>query len=307
VNLQRFSTDDQIFVICNMAEALAACEKGIKTGDPSQLSLLRNQSVDASPNLFECLAKAGVAHERSRNACKVILECCLRRKGEGWTVPAHFRSPLETLRTKSEQFKDVQDLIRSLVAPAEASSNELDKSKPLAAGTPQKPVTQDTPASARRPLPAASLRHSLQYRDNPVASTSGSRSSSNERAQRHSFGAESSPRPVKRARTDTDEPPSLLSRLAIKETEHRPNMGRPGRAVQQKPVSAAGADNSIPRGGYNIKGAAKATNESHTPPAATSSLLNRIIMDDDGGGGGEGGRGRVRSGSDSSTRRKYPW
>jgi hypothetical protein len=53
VNLQRFSSDDQIFVICNMAEALAACENDIKRRDPSQLSALRNQSVEASSNLFE--------------------------------------------------------------------------------------------------------------------------------------------------------------------------------------------------------------------------------------------------------------
>ncbi|KAJ7252107.1 hypothetical protein B0H12DRAFT_624426 [Mycena haematopus] len=76
-SLQRFSPSDQVFVICNMAEALALCEKGIKTGDPSQLSVLRNQSVEASPNLFECLARAGVTNDRSRDACKVILECCL--------------------------------------------------------------------------------------------------------------------------------------------------------------------------------------------------------------------------------------
>ncbi|KAJ7354533.1 hypothetical protein DFH08DRAFT_855179 [Mycena albidolilacea] len=75
VTLTRLSADDQIFVICNMAEALAACEKAV---DASQLSVLRNQSVEASPILFECLAKAGVAHERSRRACTLILECCLR-------------------------------------------------------------------------------------------------------------------------------------------------------------------------------------------------------------------------------------
>ncbi|KAF7376656.1 ArAE-2 domain-containing protein [Mycena sanguinolenta] len=292
-SLQRFSPSDQIFVICNMAEALAACEKDVNTSHPSQLSVLRNQSVEASPNLFECLARAGMANERSRSACRVILQSCLHRKGEGWKVPAHFRSPLETLRTKSEQFKDVQDLIRSLVSPAEASAKEVVESK-LSAGTSPKP-----PPPGQRLMPGSSLRHSLPNREMPVVSTSGS----NERVHavnRNSYGADSSPRPVKRARTDSDEPPSLLSRLATKETDHRPNVARPGRAAQQKPVSAADTDNSIPRGGYSIKGAAKALNESPTPSKAPSSLLNRIIMDDDV----RGGSGGVRT--DSSLRRKYP-
>ncbi|KAJ6456389.1 hypothetical protein C8R45DRAFT_943603 [Mycena sanguinolenta] len=289
-SLQRFSPSDQIFVICNMAEALAACEKGIKTSEPSQLSVLRNQSVEASPNLFECLAKAGMANDRSRNACRVILQSCLHRKGEGWKVPAHFRSPLETLRTKSEQFKDVQDLIRSLVSPAEASSNEVVKSKPLAGVSP-KPIVQNTPPSGQRSMPGSSLRHALPSREIPVASTSAF----NERApavNRNSYGGDSSPRPVKRARTDSDEPPSLLSRLATKETDHRPNVARPGRAAHQKP---ADTDNSTPRGGYSIKGAAKALNEPPALPKASPSLLNRIIMDDDG-----------RDGGVSSLRRKYP-
>ncbi|KAJ6594591.1 hypothetical protein B0H19DRAFT_1096158 [Mycena capillaripes] len=309
VNLQRFSPNDQVFVICNMAEALATCERTIKGRDSSQLTAVRNQSVDASPTLFDCLAKAGVAHERSRNACRVLLECCLRRKREGgWTVPTHFRSPLETLRAKSEQFKDVQELIRSLVAPDAIPSNGSDKIKPPVAGTSQKPIVQDPPAFARRPTPAFSLRRPLPSGDSPVASTSGSRSSSNERSShainKHSLGADSSPRPPKRVRTDSDEPPSLLSRLASKGTEYpsRPNMARPGRAAHEKPVSAAAVEREqIPRGGYSIKGAAKASNESQrgTSPAVSSSLLNRIIMDDDGGGGRSDGGGGIR--------RKYTW
>ncbi|KAJ6616684.1 hypothetical protein B0H10DRAFT_2036577 [Mycena sp. CBHHK59/15] len=53
MTIQRLSTDDQIFVICSMAEALSVCEKNTKDRDLPQLSTLRNQSVDASPNLFE--------------------------------------------------------------------------------------------------------------------------------------------------------------------------------------------------------------------------------------------------------------
>jgi hypothetical protein len=53
ITIQRLSSDDQIFVICNMAETLAACEERTKGRDSPPLTTLRNQSVDASPNLFE--------------------------------------------------------------------------------------------------------------------------------------------------------------------------------------------------------------------------------------------------------------
>ncbi|KAJ7633475.1 hypothetical protein DFH06DRAFT_693041 [Mycena polygramma] len=302
-NLRKLSSDDQIFVICNMAEALAACEKD---RDTPQLSVLRNQSAEASANLFECLAKAGVAHERSRNACKVLLQCCLRRKREGWTVPTHIRAPLETLQAKSEQYTDVQELIRSLVAPDAAPSNGSDKSKPPVAQASAKPIVQDTPAFGRRVTPASSLRRTFPARDSPVASTSGSRSSSNERSShainKHSLGADSSPRPAKRVRTHSDDPPSLLSRLGSKGTEQRPNVAR--RAAQERSVSAAAVDpEQIPvgPGGFSIKGAAaKATSNLRrgAPQTGTpSSLLNRIIMDDDGGGGR----------SDGGARRKNHW
>jgi hypothetical protein len=169
------------------------------------------------------------------------------------------------------------------------------------AGTSQKPIVQDTPAFGRRPTPASSFRRSVPSHDSPLASTSGSRSSSNERGTRatnkHSLGPDSSPRPPKRVRTDSDEPPSLLSRLASKGTEYRPNVARVGRAVQENAVSAPKTDREqIPQGGYSIKGAAKASSESHHAPPTSSSLLNRIIMDDAGGGGR----------SDGGIRRKYP-
>ncbi|KAJ6507414.1 hypothetical protein C8R47DRAFT_1101220 [Mycena vitilis] len=305
--LRKLSSDDQIFVICNMAEALAACEKDIKGCDSPQLSVLRNQSVEASANLFECLAKAGVAQERSRNACKVLLQCCLRRKREeGWTVPTHIRSPLETLRAKSEQYTDVQELIRPLVAPDTAPSNGSDKSKPpVAQASETKPIVQDASPFGRRVTPASSLRRTFPARDSPVASTSGSRSSSNERSShainKHSLGTDSSPRPAKRVRTDSDDPPSLLSRLGSKGTEQRPNVAR--RATQERPVSAAAVDpEQIPwgPGGFSIKGAAaKASNVRRGAPQTgpPSSLLNRMVMDDDGGGGR----------SDGGARRKNHW
>ncbi|KAJ7141110.1 hypothetical protein C8R44DRAFT_692909 [Mycena epipterygia] len=307
VTIQRLSSDDQIFVICNMAETLAACEEGSKVHDAPQLSALRNHSVDASPTLFECLAKAGITHERSRNACKVLLGCCLRRKSNGWTVPAHFRSPLETLRAKSEQFGDVQELIRqSLVAQEKTPSNGSDKKKPPMAGTSsssQKPIAQDPPALNRAPALGSSMRRLLPSRDSPVASTSGSRSSSAERStaiNKHSLGPDSSPRPQKRVRTDGDEAPSLLSRLAFS-SKGTPDMAmpRPRRAAQENSASAAAGIESeqIPRGGYSIKGAAKASSELHRvhAPPPPSSLLDRI----DGGGGGRS--------DDDRTRRKYAW
>ncbi|KAJ7213028.1 hypothetical protein GGX14DRAFT_446084 [Mycena pura] len=110
MTLLLLTPDDQVYVICNMAETFAACEKA--RDNSQQLAVLRNQSVDASPNLFECLAKADLADKRARNACKVLLGCCLRRKLGGWTVPSHLRTSLEFLRSKTEQDKDVQELIR---------------------------------------------------------------------------------------------------------------------------------------------------------------------------------------------------
>ncbi|KAJ6538779.1 hypothetical protein DFH09DRAFT_1176215 [Mycena vulgaris] len=292
VTIARLSTDDQIYVICNMAETLAACEKDKNKGSESpQLTILQNQSVDASPTLFECLAKVGMAQERSRNACKVLLECCLRRKATSeWTLPTHFRSPLETLRAKSEQFKDVQDLIRSLVAQAKAPANGSEKTGPPVAGTSQKPIAQDPPAVHRPPGLGFSIRRSLPSRDNPVASTSGSRSSSTERStwmtNKHSLGPDSSPRPPKRVRTDGDDTPSLLSRLATKGTEYRPNLARPQRAAQENSGSAAVMDSEqIPRGGYSIKGAAKASGDGPHRIDAPSSLLDRMGR----GGGPRGG------------------
>ncbi|KAJ7122054.1 hypothetical protein C8R43DRAFT_1032975 [Mycena crocata] len=303
VTLQKYSPDDQIFIICNMAEALAACEARNKDQDSPSLTAPRNQSVDASPNLFECLAKAGIAHERSRNAGKVLLECCLRRKASGWTVPAHFGSPLAALRHKSEQYKDVQELIRSLVAqdkvPPTGSNNQ-----PPVAGMSVKFLAQESPAAGRTSVLASSLRRSLATRDSPVASTSGSRPNSTERStqHKHSLGPDSSPRPPKRARTESDETPSLLSRLAStsKTMEHRPNMARPHRAVQENPASAAAAGSEqIPRGGYSIKGAAKASSEPRRPSAtsSSSSLLDRIGVD--------GGRGR--SDDDRNRRKTNKW
>ncbi|KAJ7467035.1 hypothetical protein FB451DRAFT_1259934 [Mycena latifolia] len=285
MTILRLSPDDQISVICNMTETLAACEKDDKNGDSLQLTILRNQSVDASPNLFECLAKAGIAHERSRKACKVLLEGCLRRKADGWALPTHFTTPLETIRAKSEQFTDIQDLIRSLVAQDKAPSNGAEKNGQTVAGTSQqKPIVQNPPAVHRPSGLAFALRRPLP---SPVASTSGSRSGSTERstwtANKHSLGPDSSPRPPKRVRTESDDPPSLLSRLATKGTEFRPNAVRPQRAVQENSSAAMMESEQIPHGGYSIKGAAKASGDPHHGDAPSSSLLDRMTMTQRGG------------------------
>ncbi|KAJ7502500.1 apoptosis inhibitory protein 5-domain-containing protein [Mycena galericulata] len=287
MTIPKFSADDQNFIICSMAETLAACEEVNKGPDSAQLSILRNHSVAAAPNLFECLVNSGIAHERPRNACKVLLQACLRRKAEGWTVPAHLRSLLETLRAKSEGFRDVQELIRSLAAQDKTPPNGSDKTAPPVAGTSLlKPIAQDTPALNRPPV-LASLRRSLTSRDSPVASTSASRSSSNEASthNKHSLGPDSSPRPPKRARTGSDQPPSLLSRLAdttSKGSERRPDMAQ--RAAPQQPAFTARPTESerTPRNGFSIKGAAaKEAGEPHRAGGSTApSLLDRI---DNGG------------------------
>ncbi|KAJ7090917.1 hypothetical protein B0H15DRAFT_249294 [Mycena belliarum] len=288
----RLSPDDQLHIICNMAETLAVCEGGDKGGkDDSQLTILRNQSVHASPILFECLAKAGVAHERSRNACKVLLESCLRRKTSGnWILPTPFRAPLETLRAKSGQFKDIQDLIRSLVAQDQAPSNGAQKNVPPVAGpSQQKPIVQVPPAMHRSSGLPFALRRPLP---SPVVSASASRAGSAERnswpLNKRSFSADNSPQPMKRARIESDDAPSLLSRLAG--TEYRPNVARPQPLRGNAASAAVTQSEQIPRGGYSIKGAAKASGDSHPSDVPTShSLLDRMTR---GGGQSDDDRGR---------------
>ncbi|KAJ7782509.1 hypothetical protein DFH07DRAFT_790899 [Mycena maculata] len=281
VTIQKYSEDDRNFIICSMAETLAACEEGEKGPDSTQLSVL---SVEASPIVFECLSTSGIAHERSRNACKVLLQACLRRKADGWIVPAHLRSPLETLRAKSEEFKDIQELIRSLAVQDKTPPNGSNKTGPAVGGTSQKPV------AIRRPPGLAQLRRSFPAPNTPVASTSVSRSSSNEHGTpKRTLGPDSSPRPPKRVRTDSE--PSLLSRMASTSngSEQRPNPTPARRAAQ--PASAAAADSEhVPPGGWSIKGAATASSSSREPrrvDARAASLLDRI-----GGGRSDDHRAR---------------
>ncbi|KAJ7019215.1 hypothetical protein C8F04DRAFT_1148456 [Mycena alexandri] len=271
------------------SSALAASEKSTQNHDLPQHIALRHQSIEASPILFDCLAKSGISHERSRDACKVLLNCSLRRKAEGWELPSHFRPPLDALQAKSGQFQDVQNLIRSLAAENLPSN---DGSNPPMAGPSslQKPTAQVAPPTGRRPGlgPAPSSRHSVPFlpsRDRPVASTSGSRSSSHERpVNKHSLGPDDSPRPPKRVRTDPDQPPSLLSRLASKGS-NGPNVVR-GRAAQESPKSAVAVQNDEEpsQSGYSIKGAASRASSSEFSRARSSSLLDRMVMDDHGGG-----------------------
>ncbi|KAJ7162251.1 hypothetical protein C8R46DRAFT_1353235 [Mycena filopes] len=293
--LLRLSPDDQLFVVWNVAEALTASEKGAQT--PQHIAL-RNQSVEASPILLECLATSGMSQERSLNACKVFLNCSLQRKAEGWTLPLNFQPPLDTLRAKSVQFKDVQDLIRSLVGNSTSSNGS---NPPRATSSVQKPIAAQViaPPIGRRlgPGPASSLRHPLLLpsRDSPVASTSGSRSSSHERPinNKHSLGPDDSPRPPKRGRTDAEQPPSLLSRLGSKGS-NGPNNAVRERAAQKNPQSAAAvmqSDDQTPQGGWSIKGAARASLGGESSRARSSSLLERMVLDDHGGGGGGGGGG----------------
>lgn len=175
------------------------------------------------------------------------------------------------------------------------SSNGSNPSK--ATSSVQKPVAaQVAPPIGRRPGPgpASSLRHPLLLpsRDSPVASTSGSRSSSHERPMnKHSLGPDDSPRPSKRGRTDAEQPPSLLSRLGSK-GPNGPNNTARERAAQKNPQSAAAvmqSDDQTPQGGWSIKGAARAS-LGESSRARSSSLLERMVLDDHGGGGGGGGR-----------------
>jgi hypothetical protein len=187
---------------------------------------------------------------------------------------------------------------QSLAAQDKAPSTGSEKNGPPVAGSSsQKPVPQVPPAVHRPPGLASALRRSLP---NPVASTSSApRSHSTERSTwttKHSLGPDTSPRPSKRVRTDGDNTPSLLSRLgssASNGTEYRQG------AADQRSLSAAEDSVQVPRGGYSIKGAAKASNEPlHRIDAPSSSLLDRITR----GGGPGGGSGRS---DDDRARRKW--
>ncbi|KAJ7646592.1 hypothetical protein FB45DRAFT_890848 [Roridomyces roridus] len=322
--LQRYSKDDQNYIICNMADALAACEEVNRGHSVTQLSTMRNLSVDASPILFECLANFGLTDERSRKACKTLLQAGLHRKTDGWTVPAHLRTPLETLRTKSGDFADIQELIRSLAVQDKAPENGPEK----ALITPKSNVQQDAAVAAPakppgRPVP---LRRSGPSLSAPVASTS----SSNERstivpAQKHGLGPDASPRPPKRVRTDSDAgvttAPSLLSRLAQSGSAssdsgvpERPRAwvdeGQKPQKQKQKQRANANA-NTVSAGdggqgqgqapfmGFSIKGAASKGGGGGGPKnVEASSLLDRIGNGNGnamGGGRSEDQRGRRKS------------
>ncbi|KAF7305741.1 hypothetical protein HMN09_00727500 [Mycena chlorophos] len=247
MTLHQLIPADQVFVICNMAETLAMCD----------VVQWRHLAVDSSPNLFECLAKADLQDTRTVNACKTLLESCMRRKASGWALPSHFRPSLDLLRTKAEQAKntDVQDLIRSL-CPVQAQQPQ-NGTQPL--------TNRPPPPPAQRALPTApvALMRSRPLGLSPVASTSSTSflqqqqqprrfsSSSlvlNENKHKHKHGlaaeGDSSPRPQKRLRTadsESDSTPSLLTRLGGSGDQAGPAFG-PGPAARQSPRSAgAGA------------------------------------------------------------------
>jgi len=70
MTLQRLSIDDQTWVICSMAETLAACDQDPKNHDGPQLSALRRQVIDACPILFEvcCLPALSISLPHSNDS-----------------------------------------------------------------------------------------------------------------------------------------------------------------------------------------------------------------------------------------------
>ncbi|KAF7315966.1 hypothetical protein MIND_00113400 [Mycena indigotica] len=276
MTLHQLSPSDQVFVICNMAETLAVCEKDAKISRSSQYTPLRNQSVDASPNLFECLAKSDLTNTRTFNGSKALLEACQRRKITGWTVPSHFRTSLDLLRAKAEQDKknEVQVLIRSITAPPSSSPQPIPSTNSQVQAGPSRPKgAPPPPVSLMRSRPLGTNSISSELRRNSSGSLMLNEN-------KHSIAADSSPRPPKRMRTESDAPPSLLIRLGQANTN--------GRATADSTTTSVTSEVT---GGFSIKGAARASftgvpvRQPKNP--APSSLLDRITMQD---GGGEGGK-----------------
>ncbi|CAK5265920.1 unnamed protein product [Mycena citricolor] len=167
MSLQNFTPADQVYLICNTAEILAVCDR-----DP-----LQTHCANASTFLFERLAKSGVADERSDNACRVLLENCVKRKAEGWSVPPPLRVSVQALQAKTGRY---ENLTRSLIG------DEKIQARPPALPVP--PVA----------LPARSVPGSTTVKHAIV-------------------GRSTSPRPSKRAKIvpESDETtPTLLSRMA---------------------------------------------------------------------------------------------
>ncbi|KAF7293948.1 hypothetical protein MKEN_01458400 [Mycena kentingensis (nom. inval.)] len=294
---------DQVCVIANMAEALAACQT---RGTAQQNTAVLNQAVDASAMVFECIAAAPM-DARILKASKILLLNCQRRKASGWVVPTHFRATLDALRAKLEQEReqDVLELIKSICAPPVVPNGRTPTANTNANATraqvPAAPVP--APAAAAVPPPVSLIR------SRPLAGPASSLiapAKNNKPVEsmsiKHSIAADSSPRPPKRARLRTEmeggggdgapkPKPTLLSRMGDGEgagvgAGSGPmtgtgmgagrGRGRGGGAVDFNTRNADG----VPRGGFSIKGAAKAEPQGQVPVRQVqqqpASLLDRL-------------------------------
>ncbi|KAK1232359.1 hypothetical protein PQX77_004523 [Marasmius sp. AFHP31] len=276
--LQRLSQQDQVFVISNFAETLAAI-------NPTEQQSVRN--ILAFSNFcFDCLSSANLTQRQSHRACSMLLQATAELSKGGWQIPGPVASSLEALEralsSKPEDNKDLQELIRPLIskkveAPptppmsmSAPSVTKTDKTLQLAHPLPQRP-----PVSIQRPKPDT---------NNPKPADSSSNNSSPSTSRKHSLNPEDAQWGNKKAKKgggyDPDTP-SLLSRLATNVTNggssNSHQMGDQ-KHPQQPPNRGQGL-------GLSIKGAARLhhphsddnSSRSERPDEAThTSLMARL-------------------------------
>jgi hypothetical protein len=97
MTLQRLRPGDRVLIICDTAEILTACHEDAGSRGAKQWSFLQRQITDACPILLEAgdhcvvltpaishgtqtqgLSDSNISHIKSWNACKALLQVCLR-------------------------------------------------------------------------------------------------------------------------------------------------------------------------------------------------------------------------------------
>ncbi|OBZ71046.1 Apoptosis inhibitor 5-B [Grifola frondosa] len=157
--LVRLTEDAQMFVISRVAETFAACEELNATAQGATSTddaLLRKQFPDVCTILLQFFSATKSADIRPWNACRTLLQACVRRKQEAnWTVPSHLAATLRNIeklaiaagpQEQGEEkaqatgrvagTEDVQSLIRSLLEPV--------KPRPPIPPAPSTPTTDVT-------------------------------------------------------------------------------------------------------------------------------------------------------------------
>ncbi|KAG7098253.1 hypothetical protein E1B28_000215 [Marasmius oreades] len=303
--LQRLPPQDQLVVISNLAETLAAA-----TTNPSDTPLARNV-LGFSSFCFDCLSSSNLTEPTPYRACLLLLQSILQMVKGGWQTPGPIVNSLQRLEkvimtmTPPDSKKDLQDLIMSLVPKKpEASLPTATTSIPISSSSDQ--LTHPLPQRPVAPAPGLPIQRPPRLNKNDANGMTDIPSGSTSR--KHPFNAEDVPRATKKAKkgggdTTTDHtltpPPSLLSRLGTRSpTVGQTNgHGRSGSALppQQQPPTPTNLSQGL--GGLSIKGAARLhlTNTNTNTNTNTEDDNNISLVDRlDGNGISEGERSNRR-------------